>query len=199
MNNNLLFCWQWHTAWAVISLSSLWKQEAALCGTTGAGHLCKDLCLQGKSPSNIITSTGSIFFFLLFFWSLRWIEGRCNWQRKQICRGWRRSLYLRRVGGRSKQCRQQRCRRCLPSRHRRCLTRTPLWGWMGEHGKSDAMFTPKFGIIFQNEDDINLPFQLLKGGFSCSPSSPQENSRQVSFHHHLRCCGDKHQSLTHLL
>lgn len=29
--------------------------------------MCKDLCLQRKYPSNIITSTGSISFFFLFF------------------------------------------------------------------------------------------------------------------------------------
>lgn len=61
---------------------------------------------------------------------------------------------------------------------------------------------PKFGLCttsFIKNEHINIPFQLLRGGFSCSPSSPQENSCQVSFHHHLRCCGDKHQSSTRLI
>lgn len=151
MNNNLLFCWQRHPAWVVVSLSSLWKQVAALGGTTGAGHMCKDLCLQRKSPSNIVISTGSFFFlsffFLNVFWSLRWIEGRRNWQRKQISCGWRRSLYLRRVGVRSRPCRRQWCRRCPPSRRRRRLIRTPPWAWMGEHWKSDAVFTPKIWFV----------------------------------------------------
>lgn len=159
--------------------------------STMRDHLCKDWCLHTKKI--IITSTGSIFF-LLFFRSLKWIEGRHNWKRKQMSHGRRRSLYFRRVGGRSKQCRLQWCRRCRPTRHRRRLTRIPLWDWMGDRGKRDAVFTPRYGctIICQREKDINLPFQLLKGGFSWSPSSSQENSRQVSFHHHLRCCGDKH-------